>query len=129
MRISGASTGGHQLAANGLPARLAVRGEPCVMSDYQKEWKSYRRLRTQFVLAWLGCLPIAAAILTVSEKHDMPRLGYATMAVGIVLFYLTGLRVYFWHCPRCGKKFGPTVGGMFLNVQLCVSCGLPRNSN
>jgi hypothetical protein len=94
------------------------------MSDYQQEWKKYRRLRTQFVLAWLGFFPL----LIVSSKQNIPQLGYAVIFVWIVLFLFTGFRVYLWRCPRCGKQFGPTAGGIFFNVQQCAQCGLPRNS-
>jgi predicted membrane channel-forming protein YqfA (hemolysin III family) len=99
------------------------------MRDYQQEWKRYRRLRTQFVLAWLGLFPVVAALLTVSSKKHIPQLGHAVIIVWIVAFFLTGFRVYLWRCPRCGKQFGPTVGGIFFNVQQCAQCGLPRNSN
>jgi hypothetical protein len=99
------------------------------MSDYQQEWKRYRRLRTQFVLAWLGLFPVVAALLTVSSKKHIPQLGHAVIIAWIVALFLTGFRVYLWRCPRCGKQFGPTVGGIFFNVQQCAQCGLPRNSN
>jgi hypothetical protein len=46
------------------------------MSDYQQDWKKYRRLRTQFVLAWLGLFPVVAALLTVSSKQNIPQLGH-----------------------------------------------------
>jgi hypothetical protein len=98
------------------------------MSDYQQKWKEYRRLRTQFVLAWLGFFPVVPALLTVSYKQNIPQLSYAVIFVWIVLFFLTGFRVYLWRCPRCGKQFGPTAGGIFFYVQHCAQCGLPRNS-
>ena len=96
------------------------------MSDYQQEWKKYRRLRTQFVLAWLGLFPVVAVLLTVSSKQNIPQLGHAIIFVWIVLFLLTGFRVYLWRCPQCGKQFGQTVG---FNIQQCAQRGLPRNSN
>jgi membrane protein YdbS with pleckstrin-like domain len=99
------------------------------MSDYQREWKRYRRLRTQFVLAWMGLFPVVAALLTVSVKQNFPQLSHAAIAIWIVLFFLTGFRVFLWRCPRCKKQFGPIVGGIFFNVQQCTHCGLPRNSS
>jgi hypothetical protein len=99
------------------------------MSDYQQEWKEYRRLRTQFVLAWLGLFPVVPALLTVSYKQNIPQLGYAVVVVWIVLFFLTAFRVKVWRCPRCGKQFGLTVGRIFFNVRPCAQCGLPRNSS
>ena len=83
------------------------------MSDYQQEWKRYRRLRTQFVLAWMGLFPIVAALLTVSVKRNIPQLGHAATTIYIVLFFLTGFRVYLWRCPRCKKQFGPSVRYLF----------------
>jgi hypothetical protein len=64
------------------------------MSDYQQNWKKYRRLRTQSVLAWLGLFPVVAALLTVSSKQNIPQLGHTVIFVWIVLFCLTGFRVY-----------------------------------
>jgi hypothetical protein len=99
------------------------------MSDYQQEWKKYRRLRTQFVLVWLGFLPVVPPLLIVSSKQNIPQLGYAVVFVWVVLFFFTAFRVRLWRCPRCGKQFGPTAGGIFFNVQQCVQCGLLRNAN
>lgn len=99
------------------------------MKGYERQWKDYRRLRNQFVLAWMGFFPVAVVLIGISRNQHSPRLGYATVIVWIALIFLTGIRVYFWRCPRCGKQYAPFAGSALINVQQCAHCGLPRNSD
>lgn len=98
------------------------------MGTYDDSWKEYKRLRNQWILVFLGYVPIVGAIgyLAIKLFHTtIPA--FAVALVWMALFLVTGLRVQLWRCPRCGKWFSAKwwYNKGFL-ARRCVHCGLPK---
>jgi hypothetical protein len=101
------------------------------MSDYQREWQEYKRLRNQFWRVFAGCVPVCSAAAIVSMKlfHTFtPAFVVAVIYMG--LFAFTGFRVHSWHCARCGKWFSATWWyNLGFLARRCVHCGLHKYEN
>ena len=96
------------------------------MSDYQKEWHRYKELRKQFLIVWLGSVPV---YLIATDLLKNSALLYFAAITWIGLFFVAGFRFRLWSCPRCGKPFAGYLiqpGGLFR--RRCVNCGLDRFS-
>jgi hypothetical protein len=99
------------------------------MSDYQQEWERYKTLRNQFVFVFAGA-PIVFTFqyLTVKLFHTT----FPALILNIcwtVLLVLSGFRMLWFPCPRCGKMFFAKWYFDDAFARRCVHCGLPKYSN
>ena len=99
-----------------------------LMAAYEKEWKEYRRIRNQWVLVFLGYVPVVGTVgfLSIKLFHTaVPAFVFAFFWMALFLF--TGIRVNIWRCPNCGEWFS---GKWWYNLgflaRSCVHCGLPK---
>jgi hypothetical protein len=98
------------------------------MSDYREQWRQYRRLRMQMVLAFAGYAPFCFAVAMVSiAMFQTFTPAFVAAALWMGLFAYVGSRVTLWRCPRCGKCFS---GSWWYNTGVlarqCVHCGLRK---
>jgi hypothetical protein len=101
------------------------------MSDYQREWQQYKRLRNQFLLVFAGYVPVCFTVAAVSIKsfHTFTP-GFFVAFFWMVLFLFTGFRAQMWRCPRCGKWFSATWWyNLGFLARRCVHCGLRKYEN
>jgi hypothetical protein len=120
---------GAQSASGGLRHWIRSGG---TMSDYQQEWKTYRRLRRRFLFLWLGAIPMFLTVVALSEeffgKGVIFSAAASAVAFGwIALFFQYGFRLRRWNCPRCHLRFESSFLGVL--TPRCANCGLPIYSN
>jgi hypothetical protein len=101
------------------------------MSDYEQNWKEYKRLRNTFVVVFLGSVPVFALVGFVSVKlfhTDAPASVVAVLFFALFAFNL--IRLQLWRCPRCGDWFSGTwwYNKSFL-ARRCVHCGLAKSQD
>jgi len=107
------------------------------MGFYDAGWKKYRRLRTTYVLLWMGILPFLWIL------HLLGKVPNVKMTVGPLIFkyvlYALALAVAMirlerFRCPRCGDFFAITRRYSLsvlasLLAPKCVHCGLEKFSD
>jgi hypothetical protein len=112
------------------------------VSDYQSEWREYRRLLYWFLACVLAALPFFALILAFPKLHDR---WYVAASVWLIPFFYVFMRLNLWKCPRCGKYFSSGSTGYakvsrFVSVRYsflppilltprCVHCKLTKYSD
>jgi predicted RNA-binding Zn-ribbon protein involved in translation (DUF1610 family) len=94
-------------------------------------WEKYRWLRRWCFIVWITYIPVGFYIafpLTRFLHSDAPA--YLICGTWMVAFIALGMRMAWFLCPRCGKRFffrGRGVVG-FHNplARRCLNCGLPK---
>ncbi len=105
------------------------------MDDYQEQWRTYKRLRSNFLLMWLFYVPVCDAAFLVSlpvfgRGSSISIIITATVAFAWVgLFLRLARRLRQWNCPRCHRTFEYGWKGKGIFTSNCANCGLPRYSN
>jgi len=93
------------------------------MSDYRKEWRSYRcRLRTT-----LGAWLIPPVIIYLSGVTG--RLWMWLVAAWLLSFTGAMVWLYSFRCPRCKEWFFIQFPTNHPLARVCVHCGLPKYAN
>jgi len=98
------------------------------MAGYEDGWKNYRRIRNQWLLIFLGYVPVVGIVGLVSiTLFNTFAPAFVTAFIWMALLLFAGIRVNAWPCPRCGKWFS---GKWWYNkgflARRCVHCGLPK---
>jgi hypothetical protein len=96
------------------------------MSDYQQAWKEYKWRRNQVWIVVSCFLPVVGAVGYLMNKFHYTRTDLAMVAAipMMVLFFVTGLRLNLWRCPRCQKRFHMKSGLVSFDSKHCCHCGL-----
>ena len=90
------------------------------MSDYRKEWKSYRhRARTT-----LGAWVIPLVIIQLSGIGG--RLWIGLVGAWLLFFTVSMVWLYSFRCPRCLEWFFIQFPTNHPLTKVCVHCGLPK---
>ena len=97
--------------------------------DYSAAWIHYRKLRRDFLVAWLSGLfliaasGLAAPVLNMTGGETIAAVVGATW---ISAFLFTLFRMQMFRCPRCGKSFFK--GFWYYNpfTRHCINCGVER---
>ena len=109
------------------------------MTDYQKAWREYKRLRNLalvlllFATIILVCFRFRGSVLDSIAGHLL----YLTLFVLLLVFslFFTGIKLASWRCPRCGKRYfiRTRQEAVFGNLDYliifrkkCVHCGLAK---
>jgi hypothetical protein len=101
---------------------------------YGEQLASLSRWRLAIFLAWGGLLPAEMLIGNPLGVYFRSSAPFAIIgAAGVALFVSAGLRVSFFRCPRCGKRFTFKRYRGFIGYQnpftsTCLHCGLTRVS-
>jgi hypothetical protein len=98
------------------------------MAEYEEDWKNYRRIRNQWILVFLGYVPVVGTIgfLSIKLLHTTTP-AFVIAIIWMALFLYTGIRINIWHCPRCGKWFSAMWWyNLGFLARRCVHCGLPK---
>ena len=94
---------------------------------YEDAWRDYRRIRLIFWAVFISYVPGASFIGILLQKlfnSEIPV--YFVAATWMVAFLVSGLRLTFWKCPRCGDFFFAKWWGVNQLRRKCVHCGLPK---
>lgn len=101
---------------------------------YGEQLKQLSRRRLLLFLAWGGFLPAEIFVGNPLDVYFGSSTPFAVIAVlAIALFAYAGLRVGYFRCPRCGKRFTYKRYRGFIGYQnpftsACLHCGLTRVS-
>jgi hypothetical protein len=101
---------------------------PSEPTNYEGDWRQYRRMRNAGLLIWLAGIPIIAALQLAWGMvfHN----SYLFTVLGPVWFLLCmvyGLRYQLWRCPRCKSVYaGKPWYHLGPLARRCVHCGLPK---
>jgi hypothetical protein len=128
-----------------FPAKVDLGGSPNtqhkrrhafgVMTDYSRQWQSYRRLRNAAgAILIFGLLLGAITVLLRSFQASEAVLLLAVSILAVIVLpagIVTAIRVENWRCPRCGRAFVSKWQSRFLVFLLaeCANCGLRKWSN
>jgi hypothetical protein len=105
------------------------------MADYSQQWRDYRRLRNQALLAIFGIIPVGLLMQLLGRLFGTARVtDFVSAAIILAWFFaalFTGARVTVWPCPRCGKNFGFKwwYKNSALIARRCAHCGLAKFAN
>ena len=94
---------------------------------YEDEWEQYRKLRKEFLVAFLGFIPAvgSAAIIGFGFLASfIPGLA-VLICYGALLFVVT-YRLALWRCPRCNDFYFRWWFSWGIIAQHCAHCGLPK---
>lgn len=100
------------------------------MSDYNHEFRKFMRIRNWFLLFWVGFIPFVVITFGKSEE-PFTKMDTKTVLISawVVAFMYFAIRLAFWRCPQCGKRFLPHKWyGPDLGAWECGHCGLQRPS-
>ena len=99
------------------------------MSEYSKEWKTYRRLVIYWVAIFAGFIPVVLVVTLLSENiFHTDRVAPYVAGVWACLWIAAFVRICAFDCPRCGKCFiGRWWFGNFFLFRKCAHCGLHRD--
>jgi hypothetical protein len=103
-----------------------VRPQP--MSDaYIEQWRNLRNREWLVIGLFLGYLPGVVGIASVISKFTPSETPVLVVALAwMATFAVTGLRVSFFPCPRCGKHFYMNKYFITTLGRKCPHCGLHR---
>jgi hypothetical protein len=95
--------------------------------DYTAQWAEYRRRRNIFLLMFLTYTPgvwlLGSILLRVFGKES----GFFVVAIcWMAAFVVTGSRMVYWECPRCGKWFHAKWWSSSPFARRCVHCRLSK---
>ena len=93
-----------------------------VLTDYRKEWKSYRRRLWAAVAAW-AVPPVLVKLAGLGGALEI-----ALIAAWLFLFTLSMVRLYSFRCPRCHEWFFLKSLRNHPLAKNCVHCGLPKHA-
>ena len=105
------------------------------MANYSQQWRDYRRLRNQALLAIFGIIPLGLLGLLLQSLFGRSRVMGFVMAVIMLAWFFTAVftsaQLSFWQCPRCGENFGNKwwYRKTALIARRCVHCGLAKFAN
>lgn len=96
---------------------------------YEAKWRDYRKRRNLFWAIFLTYVPGVLLIGMSLEylfqfKTETPI--YFVAIAWMIAFAISGWRLTYWKCPRCGNWFFAT--WLYHNqfARKCVHCGLPK---
>jgi hypothetical protein len=94
-------------------------------ADYTVAWDMFQHRRKWAYGPLLGCIVfVVIAILVTSVPIGLCAFGIAMVLMG--MFMVNNLRLDFFTCPRCGRRFfGPFLLRNHF-ARRCVYCGLPK---
>jgi predicted RNA-binding Zn-ribbon protein involved in translation (DUF1610 family) len=112
---------------------MALLKKPMKIGEttYEAAWNSYRRRRLWFIFAFVGytpCCAIRSFILTQLLHSEIPV--YALAGLWMTGLLVAWLRMIFFCCPRCGKRFfWQDAVSKKVFATKCVHCGLEKWEN
>src|SRR2546428_14131174 len=96
-------------------------------SHFAFAWQDYRRRRRWFFGIWLGGFLVVALVARLLSKLSLGDLDFAVLGPAwMTAFVVVAIRLQFFRCPRCHRKF---FGALLYSNPLakkCVHCGLPK---
>ena len=97
-------------------------------------WASYHRSKREWIVLWLGLIPVVAALRPVfgAGVFANPVARVVGLAYLVRLTWVS-VRFSYWACPRCGKPFlrrALRMGGLndLLPGRRCKHFGLDQDS-
>jgi DNA-directed RNA polymerase subunit RPC12/RpoP len=105
------------------------------MADYSEQWRDYRRVRNEALLALFGIIPVGFLRWLLERLFGTAGVTASVSAAVILAWFFaalfTGARVTVWRCPRCGKNFGFKwwYKSSALIARRCAHCGLAKFAN
>jgi hypothetical protein len=93
----------------------------------KNSWQRYEELRRIVLLLWASWFPFVflAGWWTRNSLDRIPPLLVVVIVVWTLGVAGMGLRLGFWPCPRCGKRFFLTSRLQRAGGKECPHCGLP----
>ena len=92
------------------------------MSDYRKEWRSYRRRLITTFGAWV-IPPVIIYMLSIGGPLEI-----GLIAAWLLLFTSAMIWLFSFRCPRCREWFFITFPTNHPLTKVCVHCGLPKHA-
>jgi hypothetical protein len=90
-------------------------------------WDDYRRRRRLFWIAFLGYLPVVASVGLFLKWLFGSEVPFLVLALTwMAFFFVAGIRMNTFPCPRCGKPFFQTLFYGNPLAKRCVRCGWPK---
>jgi hypothetical protein len=94
---------------------------------YEDKWKDYKRRRLTFLVIFVFYVPGAFFIGFQLQKLFGSGVSFYVVAIiWMIALAISGLRLTYWRCPRCGKFFFAKWVGVNQFARKCVHCGLPK---
>ena len=90
------------------------------MSDYRKEWRSYRRRVLTAFAAWV-IPPVIIYLMRIGRPLEI-----WLIAAWLLLFTASMVWLYSFRCPRCREWFFIKMPTNHPLTKVCVHCGLPK---
>ena len=98
-----------------------------LQTDYPDDWENYSCWWWLFWGSWLGAIPGEVLIGAPLSSFWQSRIPFAVVGIAAMTgFFVGGLGLISWSCPRCGKRFHRRNGYGNLYARRCLNCGLPK---
>jgi hypothetical protein len=95
-------------------------------TTYEQQWREYRKRCIIFLIIFATCIP---AVVLVENLLHSDTVFFIVSFVGMLAFFVAGIRILTWPCPRCGKSFY-VYGSIWRSNPFftgrCLHCGLPK---
>src|SRR5271169_1776641 len=92
-----------------MSADIHPRSKSDGITDYQRAWRKYKRLRNSALVSLLCTMVILVCFRFQRSVIDSiaDHLLYLALLVLFLVFFLffTGIKLASWRCPRCGKRY------------------------
>jgi hypothetical protein len=97
------------------------------MAEYSSAWKDYRWRCQWFFGIWLGGFLVVALLGILLAKLSLGDFAFYILGPAwIIAFVVVALRLQFFKCPRCSKRFFCTLWFNNPFAKKCAHCGLPK---
>jgi len=94
---------------------------------YEAKWKDYKRRRLTFLVICVSYVPGGFFIGFEFQKLFRSEVSFYVVAIiWMIALVISGLRLTYWRCPRCGKFFFAKWVGTNQFARKCLHCGLPK---
>lgn len=91
-----------------------------LMSDYRRDWRSYRRRFRTAVGAWV-IPPVIIYLLSIGGPIEI-----GLIAAWLLLFTGSMVWLFSFRCPRCREWYFIVFPTNHPLTKVCVHCGLPK---
>lgn len=95
--------------------------------SYESKWADYRKRRNLFGLIFITYVPCVLVIGTPLSQMLKSETPYYIVAIAwMIAFAVSGWRLSYWKCPRCGNWF--FAKWLYHNqfARKCMHCGLSK---
>ncbi len=97
------------------------------MTVFALAWTDYRRRRRWFFGVWLGGFLLVAMLASLLSALSLDDLAFVILGPSWgIAFFIVGIRLEFFRCPSCQRRFFCTWWYCNLFARRCVHCGLPK---